>query len=50
MGGTGHISKVHEFFARDDAAAIKVANAWKEGRGVELWCKERKVWDWKAEC
>jgi hypothetical protein len=48
MGGTGHISKSHEFFARDDEAAIKTANAWRDGGAVELWCRDRKVWSCKA--
>ncbi|MGE5063661.1 MAG: hypothetical protein ACM3IG_06315 [Myxococcales bacterium] len=46
--GSGHISKMHEFFAHDDEAAINTARAWKEGWDVELWCKERKVWSSKA--
>ena len=49
LGGTGHITKAHEFFASDDEAAIKTAKAWREGRGVELWCKDRKVWSSKAD-
>ena len=49
MRGTGHISKVHEFFARDDEAAIRTARAWQEGWEVELWCKDRKVWSSKTE-
>ena len=48
LDGTGHISTSHEFFARDDETAIKTAKAWREGRAVELWCKDRKVWSSKA--
>jgi hypothetical protein len=47
--GTGHVSKSHEFFARDDEAAIKTAKAWREGWDVELWCKDRKVWSSKSD-
>jgi hypothetical protein len=39
---------MHEFFGRDDEAAIKTAKAWQEGWDVELWCKDRKVWSSKA--
>lgn len=49
LGGTGHISRSHEFFAKDDEAAIKTAKAWRDGSAVELWCKDRKVWSWNAD-
>jgi hypothetical protein len=33
----GHIEKSHEFEAKDDAAAMMVPEAWREGREIELW-------------
>lgn len=42
-----HITKSHEFYATDDAAAIKLAEGWREGRGMELWCRDRKVKTWR---
>lgn len=44
----GHFSKSHEFFADDDAAAIKVAEGWREGRRMELWTRDRKVKSWAS--
>jgi hypothetical protein len=44
--GAGHIEKAHEFKAADDAAAIKISEAWKVGRSMELWCGNRKVKRW----
>jgi hypothetical protein len=48
LGGDGHITLSHEFEAEDDAAAIRVATAWLEGRGAELWTGRRKVYAWEA--
>ena len=42
----GHISKSHEFFADDDAAAITIAEGWREGRKMELWSRNRFVQSW----
>jgi hypothetical protein len=44
--GAGHITTSHEFFADNDEAAIKVAEGWREGRGMELWSRDRKVKGW----
>lgn len=44
----GHITKSHEFIADNDEAAIKVAESWREGRAVELWCRNRKVKSWEG--
>jgi hypothetical protein len=44
--GVGHISTSHEFFAEDDGEAIKIAEAWLEGRAAELWTRDRKVHSW----
>lgn len=49
LDGAGHITKSHEFFAEDDAAAIKIAEGWREGRTIELWCRTRKVQRWEAD-
>lgn len=45
-GNRPRITKSHEFFAADDEAAIKLAEAWREGREIELWQRARivKVW------
>ena len=48
LGDDGHITKSHEFLADNDEAAIKIAEGWREGRAVELWCRRRKVKSWKA--
>jgi hypothetical protein len=44
--GGGHIQKAHEFVADDDTAAIKIAVAWREGRRMELWQRDRRVKVW----
>jgi hypothetical protein len=48
LGDEGHITVSHEFEAEDDAVAIRVATAWLEGRGAELWTGRRKVYAWEA--
>jgi hypothetical protein len=40
------ISYSHEFEAADDDRAIRISEAWREGRGAELWCGSRKVKSW----
>jgi hypothetical protein len=35
--GSGHIYRAHEFDADEDAAAVEIAEAWREGRRMELW-------------
>ena len=48
LDGASHITKSHEFYAKDDKEAIKIANAWR-GRGrAELWCRGRRVHEFKA--
>jgi hypothetical protein len=42
----GHITRLHEFFAADDAAAITIAEGWREGKAMELWSRDRKVKAW----
>ena len=46
FNGSAHIHRVHEFEAKDDAAAIKLAESWREGRRIELWSRNRKVKTW----
>ena len=45
--GAAHIDRAHEFEARDDEVAIRIAEGWREGRKMELWQRDRrvKVWD-----
>ena len=40
------ISYSHEFEAEDDDGAIKISEAWREGRRAELWSGTRKVKVW----
>lgn len=46
LDGVGHIEKAHEFEAKDDEAAIKIAEGWREGRKVELWRGKLRVKRW----
>lgn len=48
LDGIGHISMSHEFFADNDDEAIKIAEGWREGRKIELWCRARIVRTWDA--
>ena len=47
--GDMHIDRAHEFEAADDAAAIKISEAWREGRKMELWQRGRLVRRWDIE-
>jgi hypothetical protein len=49
LDGTGHITKSHEYIAEDDAAAVRIAEGWREGRTIELWCRARRVRRWDAD-
>lgn len=44
--GTDRLVKAHEFLADDEAAAIRTAEAWREGRRMELWQRGQKVRCW----
>ena len=46
LDGVGRITNSHEFYAENDAAAIKIAEGWQEGRAMELWNRARKVKRW----
>jgi len=48
FNGATHITKSHEFLAADDAAAIKIAEGWREGRRIELWQRDRLVKQWES--
>ncbi|NUQ18056.1 MAG: hypothetical protein HOP95_06325 [Sphingomonas sp.] len=43
VDGANHITKVHEFHAKSDKEAIKIANAWRNHGKAELWCRGRIV-------
>jgi hypothetical protein len=45
----GHINMSHEFEAEDDHHAIKVAEAWLEGRRAELWTGSRMIKSWEGD-
>ena len=45
---SGHIDHFREFEAVDDAAAIGLAERWKDGRCTELWNRERRLRRWEA--
>ena len=47
LDGRGRIRSSHEFFAIGDEEAIKVAEAWREGREMELWQRARVVKTWR---
>jgi hypothetical protein len=40
------ISYSHEFEAEDDDRAVRISEAWREGRRAELWCGADKVKAW----
>ena len=43
---SGHIDRFREFEAGDDAAALKIAEGWREDRPMELWNRELKLKHW----
>lgn len=44
--GANRITKAHEFEASGDEDAIKVAEAWREGRKMDLWNRALRVRCW----
>ena len=46
-GESRRIVSSHEFFAADDESAIRIAEASRDGRKIELWQRARvvKIWD-----
>jgi hypothetical protein len=45
---SGHIDHFREFEAEDDAAALTIAQGWREDQPMELWNRERKLKRWEA--
>ena len=45
----GHIEHFREFEAEDDAAALVIAEDWRESQPMELWNRHRKLKHWDAE-
>ena len=44
LDGTGRVAAPpYEFEADGDETAVKVAEGWREGRRIELWCGSRKI-------
>jgi hypothetical protein len=46
---TRHIIRSFEFEASDDEQAARIAEAWREGRALELWNGARKLRTWEAD-
>lgn len=44
--GADRITRAHEFEAADDQEAVKIAEAWREGRKMDLWDRARRVRCW----
>ena len=49
FNGEGRFLKVHEFAANGDEHAIRISEAWREGRGMELWHRDRRVQRWECD-
>lgn len=47
LDGADHISTSEEFHARDDEAAIEIAEKHRKGRPMELWQQARIVKAWR---
>ena len=43
---SGHIDHFREFEAESDAAAMRVAEGWSDGRPMELWNRDRRLKRW----
>ena len=46
LDGAGRIRMSREFYAESDEAAIELVEIWREGEGMELWCRDRQVKTW----
>jgi hypothetical protein len=46
---SGHIDHFREFEAESDDAAIALADAWSNGRPMELWNLDRRLKRWPGE-
>jgi hypothetical protein len=49
LDGAGRFTHAHDFFAEGDERAVRIAEGWREGRGMELWQQHRKVRRWESE-
>ena len=49
QGAERRISYSHEFEATHDDRAVRIAEAWREGRAAELWSGSRKVKSWDPD-
>ena len=48
VDGSGKVASApHEFEADADETAVRVAEAWREGRRGELWSGSRRVETWR---
>ena len=43
------ITRAFEFQAKDDEAAVRIAEGWREGRAIELWNESQFVRGWDAD-
>jgi hypothetical protein len=43
---SGHIEHFREFEAEDDAAALAIAESWREPQPMELWNRQRRLKHW----
>lgn len=46
---SGHIEHRREFFADEDAQAVRIAEGWSTGQPMELWHDDHKLRRWEAE-
>ena len=46
---SGHIDHFREFEAPNDAAAMALAEGWRDGRPMELWNRERRLRRWEGQ-
>jgi hypothetical protein len=46
---SGHIEHRREFFAGNDADAVRIAQGWSTGQPMELWKADHKLKRWEAE-
>jgi hypothetical protein len=43
------IIRAFEFQAKDDDAAVRIAEGWREGRGIERWNETHLVRTWEPD-
>jgi hypothetical protein len=47
--GSGPIRRLAEFHAEDDETAVSLAEARRDTRAMQLWCRGRKVKEWPSD-